>query len=76
MGSQTLGRDNSLSLPSLVRRRVSGVPPWCNGQSAGHMIGRLGVRNPHDRKVGGSKPTCATSVFSSVFSRSSSSFNK
>ena len=59
MGSQTLGRDNSLSLPSLVRRRVSGVPPWCN-----------------DRKVGGSKPTCATSVFSSVFSRSSSSFNK
>ena len=43
------GRTNcllSLSLPSLVRRRVSGVPPWCNGQSAGHMVGRLGVRIP------------------------------
>ena len=63
MGRLTLSRDNYLSL---VRRRVSGVPPWRNGQSAGHMIGRLG----------GSKPTCATSVFSSVFSRSSSSFNK
>ena len=35
MGSQTLGRDNSLSL---VRRRG-----WRNGQSAGHMIGRLGA---------------------------------
>ena len=35
MGSQTLGRDNSLSLPS---RRVSGVPPWTE-------------RWPHDRKV-------------------------
>ena len=46
MGRQTLSRDNYLSLPSLVRRRVSGVPPWRNGQSAGHMIGRLGVRNP------------------------------
>ena len=45
MGRQTLSRDNYLSLPSLVRRRVSGVPPWRNGQSAGHMIGRLGVRN-------------------------------
>ena len=31
MGSQTLGRDNSLSLPSLLRRRVSGVSPWDNG---------------------------------------------
>ena len=43
MGRQTLSRDNYLSLPSLVRRRVSGVPPWRNGQSAGHMIGRLGA---------------------------------
>ena len=38
MGRQTLSRDNYLSLPSLVRRRVSGVPPWRNGQSSGHMI--------------------------------------
>ena len=40
MGRQTLSRDYYLSL---VRRRVSGVPPWRNGQSAGHMIGRLGA---------------------------------
>ena len=31
MGSQTLSRDNSLSLPSLLRRPVSGARRWCNG---------------------------------------------
>ena len=61
MGSQTLGRDNSLSLPSLLRRRVSGVPPWLNGYSVGHMIWRLGVRILRDH----------LGFFSSVFNRPS-----
>ena len=56
MGSQTLSSDNSLALPSLLRRRVSGVPPWLNGKSVGHMIGRLGVRISPARTFGFSRP--------------------
>ena len=56
MGRQTLSRDISLSLPSLLRRRVSG------GASVAQWIERW----THDRKVGGSNPTCAAVWFFSL----------